>query len=164
MYRYTIAQTVTTVTPTQPPGVYVRPAERADLLAVYRIETAAFPQPWPFAAFEQYLGDPGFLVAAEDGVCGYIVADIVSNRGVPVGHIKNLAVHESQRGRGIGSLLLTRGTARLESQGIQAIKLEVRESNDRARELYSSHGFAQRTTIDEYYNDGEDALVLVREL
>ncbi len=41
----------------------IRPAERADLLAVVRIEDESFSQPWPYDAFERFLGEPGFLVA-----------------------------------------------------------------------------------------------------
>ncbi|MFW6435069.1 MAG: ribosomal protein S18-alanine N-acetyltransferase [Halovenus sp.] len=155
---------MTTASSADRPAVSVRPAERADLLAVYRIETNAFPQPWPFGAFEQYLGQPGFLVAADDAVFGYIVADRVRNRGTLVGHIKNLAVHEDHRGQGIGKLLLTRGIDLLRSQGAEMAKLEVRESNDPALDLYRSDGFEHRATVDGYYNDGEDALLLVRDL
>lgn len=33
----------------------IRRAERADLLAIYRIEKASFPQPWPYEAFDRFL-------------------------------------------------------------------------------------------------------------
>lgn len=46
----------------------VRRATRADLLEVFRIEQQSFPQPWPFAAFERFLGQSGFLVATETEV------------------------------------------------------------------------------------------------
>lgn len=154
---------MTTATPADSPAVNVRPAERADLLEIYRIETEAFGQPWPFGAFEQYLGEPGFLVASGESVLGYIVADIISHRGGPIGHIKDLAVHRNVRKKGIGTLLLTRAIHILESRHVQAIKLEVRESNEPAIELYRSSGFEYRKRIEEYYDDGEDALLLVRE-
>lgn len=145
--------------------MYVRPAQRADLLAVYRIETASFPQPWPFAAFEQYVGEPGFLVATDgDAVLGYLVADTVSNRDLQIGHIKNLAVHREHRGRGIGSLLLRHAIRGFEEIQVPLVKLEVRRHNDAALDLYRSHDFEQRTTVEGYYEDGEDALLLVRDL
>jgi ribosomal-protein-alanine N-acetyltransferase len=153
---------VTTAPSTEPAEINVRPAERADLLEVYRIETESFTQPWPFNAFEQYLGNPGFFVAVGESVLGYIVADIVANQGIPLGHIKDIAVRERARGEGIGTLLLTRAINRLETEQIHTIKLEVRESNERAITLYHSHGFEHRRTIEEYYDDGEDALLLVR--
>jgi len=54
-----------TVTP-EDQGIRVRPVERADLLAVHRIERAAFSSPWPFEAFERFVDSPGFLVAVEE--------------------------------------------------------------------------------------------------
>jgi membrane protease YdiL (CAAX protease family) len=80
--------------------VRVREAERADLLAVFHIEQEAFPQPWPFSAFERFLDEPGFLVAqvrddedsretatvGDDGrVVGYVVAGVVVAIGLAIG-------------------------------------------------------------------------------
>lgn len=142
----------------------VREAERSDLLAVYRIEEAAFDQPWPFTAFQNYVGQSGFLVAEDDEVVGYVVADVIDSHGRDLGHIKDIAVRESRRGEGIGTLLLTRAFAVLETEGVGSVKLEVRESNENARSLYRTHGFEHRRTLPAYYSDGEDALVLVRSL
>jgi len=157
-----VSLVVTTAPSTEQTGIDVRPAKRADLLEVYRIETDSFTQPWPFSAFEQYLGRPGFFIATGESVVGYIVADIVSNQGVPLGHIKDVAVRERARGEGVGRLLLRRAISMLEAEQVHAIKLEVRESNERAINLYRSHGFEHRRTIEGYYDDGEDALLLVR--
>jgi len=141
----------------------VRQAERADLLAVSRIEQAAFPQPWPFSAFEQYLGGPGFLVAEDNAIVGYVVADTVDTHVGTIGHVKDLAVHEERRGEGIGTRLLNRALAVLDGD-VREVKLEVRESNDTALGLYRTHEFEHRRTIPGYYSNNEDALVLVREL
>jgi len=153
------------VTTVAPPGEspHVRRAERADLLAVHRIEQVVFPQPWPFAAFEQYLDKPGFLVAEDGAVVGYVVADAVPNHGRPLGHIKDIAVRGDRRCEGIGSRLLERAIAVLEAHNAASVKLEVRESNVRARSLYHEYGFVHRRTVPRYYSDGEDALVLVRD-
>jgi len=155
---------VTTASPVDSESPHIRRAERADLLAVYRLEQAAFPQPWPFSAFEQYLGEPGFLVAVDGGVVGYVVADFVSNHGRPTGHVKDIAVRRDRRGEGIGTQLLTRGLAVLAQRGATSVKLEVREGNDRAIDLYRRQEFVHRRTVSGYYDDGEDALVLVRPL
>jgi ribosomal-protein-alanine N-acetyltransferase len=155
---------VTTRPPAHRDAPAIRPAERADLLAVYRIEQDAFAQPWPFGAFEQYLGSEAFLVAAGEAVVGYAVADTVPNLGRPLGHLKDLAVHGDRRGEGIGQRLLARVTAVLESEGARSVKLEVREGNQAARSLYREAGFVHRRTVPGYYGDGEDALVLVREV
>lgn len=144
------------------PAPTVREAVDADLLAVFRIEKASFPQPWPFTAFERFVGEPGFLVAeVGPGVAGYVVADSMPNHGRPLGHVKDIAVHPDYRGEGIGSLLLDRALGVLAAGGARSVKLEVRESNDAARSLYEEFGFTHRKTVPRYYDDGEDALVLV---
>lgn len=148
--------------------VRVREAVQADLLAVYRIEKASFPQPWPFAAFDRFVGDSGFLVAEhpdaglDGGIVGYVVADTMPNHGTPLGHIKDIAVHPDARGEGVGKRLLSRALDVLAGRNASSVKLEVRKGNDPARALYRQFGFERRKRIPRYYEDGEDALVMVR--
>lgn len=150
----------------------IRQASRADLLDVFRIEQAVFPQPWPYSGFERQLQTPGFLVseAADDedeetpSVVGYVVADTVPNHGRPLGHVKNLAVHPQRRGEGVGQALLERGLAVLSTLGVESVKLEVREGNEAARGLYEKFGFEYLRTLSGYYANGEDAHVLVTDI
>ncbi len=149
----------------------VRGATRADLVSVVRIERTAFPQPWPYDAFTRYLDSPAFLVAEDPGadpsvtdgsaggVVGYVVADRVRDHGRVLGHVKDLAVHPDRRGEGIGSALLSEALAALEAT---SVKLEVRESNDAARALYGRFGFRPVKRMPRYYDDGEDAIVMLR--
>lgn len=140
--------------------VGVREAVRADLLDVFRIEKRSFPQPWPYAAFERFLDTPGFLVAEADGeVVGYVVADTVDGS---LGHIKDIAVAPERRGEGIGRTLLSRALVALFTQGVDRVKLEVREGNEAARSLYEAFGFELHHVASGYYDNGEDAHVLVR--
>jgi ribosomal-protein-alanine N-acetyltransferase len=142
--------------------VTIRDAEQSDLGSVVRIERAAFDQPWPYTAFERFVGEPGFLVAARDGaVVGYVVGDVTPNFGRDIGHVKDLAVAESARRDGIGRLLLRQSLATLAVDGAEVVKLEVRESNDAARTLYRDTGFDVARRVPRYYRDGEDALVMV---
>ena len=145
---------MTTTAPAGDPesGVTVREAERADLLAVFHIEQEAFPQPWPFSAFERFLDEPGFLVA-----------DTVPNHGEALGHVKDIAVAPECRGAGVGKQLLGAALRTLAGEGAASVKLEVRRSNDAARSLYEEFGFEHRNTVPRYYDNGEDALVLVRD-
>ena len=147
-------------------GTRIRRAERADLLAIVRIENDSFPQPWPYDAFETFLGEPGFLVAEtpDSNVAGYVVSDVTPNYGRDIGHIKDVAVHPERRGDGVGSALLGRALAVLGSNGAHSVKLEVRASNDGAKRLYRRFGFDPLRRVPRYYEDGEDAVVMVRTL
>ena len=170
MCRRRIPGSVTTVSPDGPErgtDLPIRAAERADLLEVHRIEQSVFPQPWPFSALENYLGEAGFLVAEteDDGVpavAGYVIADTVPNHGTPLGHVKDLAVRPDHRREGVATALLRRALSVLTAAGAGSAKLEVRADNDGARRLYRRFGFEHRKTIPNYYSNGEDALVMVR--
>jgi ribosomal-protein-alanine N-acetyltransferase len=148
-----------------PDAVTLRGATQADILSVYRIEKASFPQPWPLSAFESFLGQPGFIVAVagqDRNPVGYVVADSVPNHGRAIGHIKDLAVAPDRRGAGIATRLLSRALAVLAREGVGWVKLEVREGNEPALALYREFGFELRRQIPRYYADGETALVMVR--
>lgn len=168
-----------TTVPDDRADVNVREAEHADLLAVVRIEKASFSKPWPYDAFARYLDAPGFLVAtdrtAEDGdvdcgvidteeVVGFVVADFVPNHGRGLGHVKDLAVHPDRRGEGVGRTLLSAALRTLAGLSAKTVKLEVRESNERAQKLYEKFGFEPLRRVPRYYDDGEDALILVCDL
>lgn len=143
----------------------IRPAERADLLAVVSIEKASFPQPWPYDAFERFVDEPGFLVAQQNGaVAGYVVADVTHTIGRSLGHVKDIAVHPSHRGCGVGSALLSRSLAVLAAHGADSVKLEVRQSNEGAKRLYRRFGFEPLRLVTGYYADDEDAIVMIRRL
>ncbi|MFC6730542.1 GNAT family N-acetyltransferase [Natronoarchaeum mannanilyticum] len=175
-----------TVTPEESTDdVRVRDAERADLLAVHRIERASFPSPWPMAAFERHLTSPAFLVAVDEtaapddpqnadrsasetidaaSVLGFVVADLVPNHGRPLGHVKDLAVHPDRRGEAVGSTLLGRALATLRGESANSVKLEVRVGNEGARSLYDRFEFEPLRRVPRYYDDGEDAIIMVRQL
>ncbi|WP_435183483.1 ribosomal protein S18-alanine N-acetyltransferase [Halobellus sp. EA9] len=148
----------------------LRPVDRADLLDVLAIERASFSDPWPYAAFESVLDAPAFLVAVRttgDGtkeILGYVVGDVMPNHGRDIGHIKDLAVRPDARGEGLGRRLLREALISLSLSGAVVVKLEVREGNDPARSLYREEGFEPTRRVPNYYNDGEDALILVTEV
>jgi ribosomal-protein-alanine N-acetyltransferase len=146
-------------------SVELRPASQADLLSVFRIEKSAFPQPWPFSAFERFLEEPAFLVAARDQeIVGYVVADVTPNYGRDIGHVKDLAVRPDARGVGLGRRLLEQAIRRMAADGAALVKLEVRASNDPALALYRDEGFELLRRVPGYYEDGETALVMVLDI
>lgn len=165
-YRAATEVAVVTSSPAvETESLEVRRADDRDLLAIQRIERESFADPWPYEVFEGFLGDPGFLVADDDGaVVGFVIADVVPNRGRPLGHIKDLAVHPNRRKEGVATTLLSRALMVLVQAGVSSVKLEVRAGNEAARGLYGEFGFEPVHRLEDYYEDGEDAVVLVSEL
>ena len=144
--------------------VTLAPATLAHLADVTAIEAACFSDPWSNASFREAVENPAvyFRVATEDaggGVVGYVVAWFAAGQG----EIGNLAVTPSARGRGVGGMLLDAVIAAASDHGAEALYLDVRESNLRARSLYDSRGFVEVGRRRRYYRrPAEDAIVLRR--
>ena len=145
--------------------VEIRRVLLEDVPAVAAIERAAFSDPWSQQSFEEALDHPAIhFVCAQSSVgdvLGYVVAWFVADQG----EIANLAVAPSGWGAGIGRALLDDALSEGERRGAQAVFLEVRDSNERARRLYASSGFEEVGRRRRYYRKPvEDAIVLRRTL
>jgi ribosomal-protein-alanine N-acetyltransferase len=146
-----------------PATVTIEPALRIDVPAIAALEQVAFSDPWSPASFESAMEEPAAYVAvaraASERIVGYVVAWFAADEG----EIANLAVREPTRRQGIGASLLDAALTEGRRRGARNIYLEVRESNDAARRLYASRGFAEIGRRKRYYrNPAEDAVVLRR--
>lgn len=80
-------------------------------------------------------------------------------------HINSLAVLPDWRRQHLGAALLVGVLDASRAEGARRATLEVRESNEPARQLYERFGFAQVAVRRGYYtNPVEDALILWAEL
>ena len=135
----------------------------ADLKEVIEIETISFRHPWKRAFFLYDMNRPHAfcLVAKEKNqLVGYLIAWKIEDQF----HLANIAVHPDQRRKGIGSQLLKTILEIGKEVKCKNIFLEVRESNISAQDFYRKFGFAHTLTQKQYYHDGEDALILEKEL
>src|SRR5688500_15847663 len=111
-------------------GCTLRPAARADLLAVSRIERASFSDPWSVDDFIAVMSMPQaiFLVAVEQSgsLAGYVLAMVVADES----EILNIAVDPKLRGGAIGGMLLDAALTGAEERTARSTFLEVRESNE----------------------------------
>lgn len=138
----------------------IRRAGPLDLLGIYRVEKASFPDPWPLLAFLPYVLERDSLafVAEEEGIVGFLLAFW---EGEEV-HIHDLAVLPEHRRKGIASALLSRLLD--ETKGAKRVRLEVRASNAAAQAFYKKHGFREAAFLPHYYEDGEDGILMIREV
>ncbi len=98
------------------------------------------------------------LVIEEQGpVAGFIVGQSIADQW----DIENIAVASPSQRKGLGSRLLGEFLHHVRSSGAVAVYLEVRESNQAARNLYEKWGFSEAGRRRSYYVEPlEDALVL----
>ena len=101
------------------------------------------------AATARYLErNPGlsFVCWDADTLVGCVFAGHDGRRG----YLQHLAVHPGYRRRGIGSALVARCVAALESVGIEKIHLDVLAGNASAAAFWSARGWTRRDDIVRY--------------
>jgi ribosomal-protein-alanine N-acetyltransferase len=134
----------------------------ADLDQVMELEQAIFAYPWRRSFFKSDINRPSGLcaVAEEEGIIlGYVVA-----WGVEEVHLANLAVAEAERCKGVGGMLLDEIIAFARRNDARSVYLEVRISNATARTFYAQRGFVPTYIRKGYYENGEDAVIMEREI
>jgi ribosomal-protein-alanine N-acetyltransferase len=134
-----------------------------DLDTVIAVERSAYSFPWTRGNFIDSLAAGYFaevLLHDSAGLVGYYVA----MKGVDEMHLLNLTVAPAQQRRGHSHTLLDALERHCRGQRIDTLWLEVRASNDRARQVYARRGFAEVGLRRGYYPAGkalrEDAIVM----
>ena len=146
--------------PQRKAALVLRPMRRRDVLEVTEIERGSFSAPWSAVAFRSLLRRRNaVLLVAEEGerIAGYAVLWIASE----VAELGNLAVRPAFRGQGTGRALLDEVLREAAAGGARTVFLEVRKSNEAARQLYARAGFRIAGVRSDYYvSPREDALVM----
>ena len=132
--------------------------------SVAEMERQCFSDPWSEKSVASELHNPLslWLIAEVDWVvAGYVGSQTVLDSA----DMMNLAVSPSFRRQGIGERLVNCLTEALKEKGVKTLLLEVRISNEPAKELYQKLGFEMVGKRPRYYEKPrEDALILRKEL
>lgn len=138
--------------------------EEEDLSEIAALEAVCFSgESWTEAMFRSSFEQNGFcgeLCENEGNVLAYGCVQYVFDSA----DLLNIAVAPQWRNRGMGRIILQRLLLRCKEADVKKIFLEVRISNIAAKSLYQSEGFTSLSIRKKYYPDGEDALVMVKEL
>ena len=132
-----------------------------DVDHVLLVERRSFTAPWSRQAFMTELLDNQFaryIVAEHAGrIVGYAGIWLI----VDEGHVTNIAVDPDYRGQHLGEMLLRMLMAICVRNGGRRITLEVRVTNEVAKNLYRKLGFEGAGVRKGYYTDNrEDALIM----
>lgn len=152
---------------TAPPGIIVRPADSTDLQRLLAITESSPGAPrWSSSTWEKILQSPDMgaqrlvLIAESTNECvGFGVVGLAADTA----EIESLAVSAEWRRRGIARQLCADLLNWARARHATEASLEVRLSNDPARNLYESLGFQKNALRRGYYRDPEEnALVMTK--
>lgn len=126
-----------------------------DMPQVLCIENGSFEFPWApedFKWFALQRRTHQEVFTQRERIVGYMCYEKLREET----HLRNFAVHEDYRERGIGSHML--GTLKSNPRKGRPIRLEVRETNVPAQMFFRSNGFVWTKTLKDFYDETpEDA-------
>lgn len=163
--------------------ITVRTATSEDIPSLCSLEDECFVHPWSEKSFSDFFGLP-YTVAYVATVaylavynpndcshadCSHTPANPIETDGRVIGYagmytsfgdgdITNIAVTRGFRRHGVGTALL--GALR-ETEGVNRLLLEVRESNSTARSLYEKYGFKTDCIRRNFYTKPTENAVLM---
>ncbi|RTZ15096.1 ribosomal-protein-alanine N-acetyltransferase [Vibrio aquaticus] len=137
------------------------PLSEEHLEQVFRIECSAHSHPWSETMIRDVnsRGARHHVLVTEGRVVGYFYAQNI------VGEVTllNIAVDPAMQGKGYGKVLIEAFLDLCEKENADSAWLEVRESNQRAADLYEAVGFNEVDRRRNYYptpNGKEDAIIM----
>ncbi|MFP3872479.1 MAG: GNAT family N-acetyltransferase [Candidatus Natronoplasma sp.] len=136
----------------------IRECEEKDIDEVIQIEEESFDHPYPDEVFYHHLGSDLFLVYEDPdkgSITGYVMGEERDDHGV----IISIAISPSSRFEGIGTTLMEVVQSRMDTDHFF---VTVRPSNQGAIRFYKKKGFIKVGMIEDYYENGEDAVAMVR--
>ena len=144
----------------------IRPARASDIDTLVSIENSVFDSDRiSRRAFRSHVasGTASLLVAETDGaVAGYAL--LLYRRGARIARLYSIAVATGHASAGIGRGLLAAAETAARAKDSPILRLEVREDNARAIELYKRAGYRPIGRRENYYEDGAPALRLEKDL
>lgn len=138
-----------------------RPMAQIDLDKVLEIEKQSFVNPVSknklikeisYNHLARY-----YIMLLDDIIIGYFGMWIISDEG----HILNIAIDPKYRGKGYGNNLLIELIKIAKENLVNKLTLEVRETNEPAKNLYKKYQFKVLGRRKDYYREPtEDALIM----
>ena len=129
------------------------------------IEKVSFPNRKPFS--EDYFRKlyqkfpEEFIVAKDEGkILGYAVGGVQKD----CGKIISISVHPAWRKKGVGKKLANFYIEHFKKKNLKKISLRVRKNNLAAISFYKNLGFQISKTIKNYYQNGDDADLISKNL
>ena len=141
-------------------NIKIRPMTKEDAYELSKLDEVSFSVPW---TENQFKGEAEneiatyFLATVDEKIVGYIGYWNVLNEG----NITNIAVLPEYRRQKIASKLLEYAIKNAIAENLSLMTLEVRKSNEPAKNLYAKFGFEPLGIRKDYYHKPlEDAVIM----
>ncbi len=143
----------------------IRFANLEDLRLVAKLEKELFPDdPWNFEALSSEVKNNPFsnlyVIEKNDQIVGYLDFWITFEQA----QIANIGVSRKVQRQGFGSSLMELALRLAIENDCENVSLEVRKTNLSAIALYEKYGFTKVAVRRHYYENGEDAWLMVKPL
>ena len=135
----------------------------ADIPALALLEKECFTDAWGENAWKEEFSRAdffGYSIREEDTLIGYACGTSLFEES----ELLRIAVAPDFRKKGYGAVLLEALFQGAKKRGAEKMFLEVRENNAPARGLYEKNGFTQTRVRKRYYENGENAVEMVKSL
>ena len=151
------------IAPQNQPAWQIRLMRTGDLDQVIKIEKKIYDFPWGMNVFMSCLNMhyENHVIEWGQRIVGYSVMMVTATEC----HLLNLCIESDFQRCGLGRKLLKLALNRAKSRGVKRVVLEVRPTNQVARNLYNSENFSETSIRKDYYPTKagyEDALVLTK--
>ena len=138
----------------------VREMRAEDVPSVSKAEEVCFTDSWSFDSIKDGLNsnlDTWLVLPVDENIVGYCVFRIIAGEG----ELLRIALLPEFRGRGLSKKLMDQVVEYSRKKFVESMFLEVRESNENARNLYKSYGFSEESVRKNYYqNPSENAVIM----
>lgn len=138
----------------------IQPATVADLAAIESLEADGFhDRRWSRQAWSEAvesLRTHVFVAKEGDQTAGVITLSVMADTA----DLDRVVVSTTHRRCGVGRSLVERGVDQVRADGVSRVLLEVEDTNQAARALYATVGFAPLGHRADYYGVGRDAIIM----
>lgn len=137
-----------------------------DASVLFSIDREASKYCWTLQQFIDCLAEnnPAYIVWKNDTAIGFVIYHLIQGQC----EIYNIAVHPDFQKQGWGKYLLEQALIAARERQCESIFLEVRASNQAARNLYQKQGFNEIGVRKNYYkisaDQREDAIMMAMDL
>lgn len=135
-----------------------------DATKIAEIEKLTFHNPWKESDWAYEIGENpvSYVLVLEEGnnLLGYMSYWITFDSAT----VSKIAIHPSYQGRKLSTILMEEMIDDCYAKKVRFITLEVRKSNAKAISLYKKYGFKKEVIKPHYYDDGEDAIYMIRKV